>query len=757
MTTRNKESQYQQFDYNTLPQTLKEQKRFCLWKIINNTKIPINALTNGSAKSNDPSTWSDFETAVKNLPLFRANGIGFMLGSGFFGVDIDEDNKELISEFVSTLKSYTEYSQSGKGIHIICKGVLPVGRRRKGTIEMYDSVRFFALTGNKVEGTEDYDVEDRTDEIKTLYDKYLKEEEKEVYSASGSTTRLLTNTEIINKILSSKNANLFSLLYYGNYEGLYKSQSQADIALCNILAFWCNKNKEQMNEIFKSSKLYRPKWDEKRGELTYGELTLNQAINNCRNTYSTLYQTSSGYYITPNGEKIETPKEYSLNDTGNAERFVDTFGEDIRYNVDNKVWMIWNGKFWQVDEKEEIKKRADILVKMIKEEAINEEDKDKSRALLKNANRIASNIGKNAMLKEAQHLSNIAIKNNEFDINPYLLNAQNGVIDLRNGTIQPHNKNFYMSKICSYNCEMDLKPNLWNKFISEIFCEDKDLINFIHKAIGYSFTGLNREQCFFELTGEGGNGKSVFLNTIYEILGNYIINMDIKSILNKNNNNNGASSDIARLNGVRFVRTNEPDEGSRFAEGLVKQLTGGDVVTARFLYGKEFEFKPYFKLWIACNSKIIVRGTDKGIWRRIRVINFNKIFNEQTADKGLEEKLKAEASRILGWCVKGAMKYFKEGLEMCESVRSATKEYQTEMDIVSQFIDEEIESSILGKIQASVLYARYKERTKNGNEYTMTQTKFGRECAKRFKKQNINGTIYYTGITFKNYEQYQSR
>ena len=143
------------FDYTNIPTELKSLKRWVLWKLKNTdkgktTKVPINAKNGYGAKSNDSDTWTTFDEALKNVDYFGCDGLGFMLGKGYFGVDIDHaiDNQELIDEFVDHLKSYTEISQSGEGIHIICKGVLPTGARRRGNIEMYDSARFFALTGN---------------------------------------------------------------------------------------------------------------------------------------------------------------------------------------------------------------------------------------------------------------------------------------------------------------------------------------------------------------------------------------------------------------------------------------------------------------------------------------------------------------------------------------------------------------------------------------------------------------------------------
>lgn len=268
------------FNYDNIPRELKELKRWVLWKLRDTdkgktTKVPINAMNGYGAKSNDPETWTSFEMAMKNVEFYNCTGLGFMLGNGYFGVDIDHaiDEKELIEEFVQGLDSYTEISQSGTGIHIICKGVLPVGARRKGNIEMYDNARFFALTGNLYDKGHKYTIEDRTSEIKSLWGKYLDDTPKQVDSnayvyrkeqnsnRNATTISSLSDNEIIDKIQQSKNGNLFNLLYCGQWEGLYPSQSEADMAFCSILAFWCARDENQIDRIFRTSKLMREKWD----------------------------------------------------------------------------------------------------------------------------------------------------------------------------------------------------------------------------------------------------------------------------------------------------------------------------------------------------------------------------------------------------------------------------------------------------------------------------------------------------------------
>ena len=747
------------YDYSKIPQELKQLNRWVLWKLKVNekgktTKIPINAKNGYGAKSNDPDTWVSFDEALEKVEYFNCKGLGFMLGNGYFGIDIDHqlDNKDLINEFVNTLSSYTEISQSGEGIHIICKGVLPIGNRRKGNIEMYDSARFFAMTGNALNDIEH--IEDRTEEVKPLYQKYLGQEKQEqevyVYNVDyrNNSYNVLTDEEVLIKAQESSNGNLFSCLYYGQWEGLYDSQSQADLAFCSLLAFWCSKNEDQMDRIFRSSKLNRSKWDEKRGNTTYGRMTIEKAVSNCRDVYGQTYNNSQVY--NPITGEVSSKKEYDLNDTGNANRFIDRFGTNIRYNFDNKVWIVFDGKTWVEDTKQIVKKQADIMINEMKVEAIQEPDKDIRKDKLNNVKHLASNSGKEAMLKEAMHIGATPSTNADYNTDNYLINCFNGIVDLKTGTLIPHDKKYMISKNTHMECDLVNEPKRWKQFLLEIFNGSQEMVDFIQVALGYTLTGDTKEQCFFQCYGEGANGKSVFFDIVYTIFGDYGLNSQIESFLAKANAQNGASSEIARMNGARFIRTNEPNDNSRLNEGLVKQLVGGDITTARFLYGKEFEFKPVFKLWIATNYKLVVRGTDKGIWRRMMVIPFKVTFEGDKRDKNLTEKLLAEAPQILGWIVKGCLKWQKEGLSPAPEIEKETSSYKQEMDIVLKFINDCVISNPNKREKASDVFKEYKTWARTSNEWDgMTQAKFGIEMGKRFEKKNINGYVYYMGLMLK--------
>lgn len=740
-----------------IPDELKRLKQWVCW--VGADKIPKSALTGGNAKSNDSSTWADFETAVKACERFGFDGLGFMFANGYFGVDLDHclDKVDFCDEFVETLQSYAEISKSGSGLHIICKGVLPDGARRKGGVEMYSSGRYFICTGN-LYNSKYKEVADCTESIKVLHSKYLPSDVPKL--EPRKVTQIdFSDEEIIDKARNCKTGYLFNMLYSGNWQGVYSSQSEADIALCNQLAFWTQKNIKQMDRIFRSSGLMRGKWDEKRGDKTYGQITIGKACASTIDVYEpNRYQDDKLAFALFKDGKVgvkEPKKQYDMTDTGNAHRLFDKFGDIIRYSYNRKKWMYWDGKLWRIDDSGEVKKLADIICEDIKKEAFMEQDEKTQMDLLKWASKSASSKGKEAMIKECQHLDGIPVSPDDFDIYTDFLNCQNGIVNLRNGELIPHDPNFMMSKICfSEYDNSDKKPEMWLKFLDDVTNHNKELQAYIQKCIGYSISGSTREQCAYFLYGMGNNGKSTFLDTVADLMGNYSANAQPETIMMKRFGGDGAGSDIARLKSSRFVTSEEPTEGVRLNEGLLKQLTGGSKITCRFLYGDEFEYTPEFKIWVATNHKPIVRGTDFGIWRRLKLIPFEVNIPAEKVDKALKYKLRKEFPQILHWAVEGCMKWQKEGIQEPKCVQDAVKEYKQEMDLLAGFLEEcvIIDYDFGQRIPATELFRVYSKWAHENNEYVMTSKKFFREVGKKLPEKGRSAKgVFYPHIKFTEY------
>lgn len=752
--------------YKNIPIDLMERDTWVCWKYQKDkngrkTKVPINPHTGSLAKSNDPTTWSDYKTAIGTSQNF--DGIGFMLGDGIFGIDLDNVENEIqeylenndvdniVGEFVETMESYAEVSPSGKGIHILVKGELPAGGRRRGNVEMYSELRFLTFTGFRIGRFKEV-TEDEMGKINYLHNKYIvkPESESQKINKTNGSGNDLSSDELIDIAKKSKNGLRFTTLFEGDWPQFYDSQSEADMAFANDLAFWTARDANKMDDIFRKSNLYRDKWDEMRGKDTYGNLTIQNAIDTCSNEFIP-ENTDKDFQIFVMDDAIKPVKKdkrYSYDDTGNAERLKDKFGSFIRYNYTAKNWMYYDGKRWKNDDAGKMKGLVDKVIASLKSEKISDsyegyDEKEIKKFRTRHWKDSRNHSKKENMLKECQHL--LPVHNHNFDSDFKLFNTQNGYLNLDTGELLDHDKNKFFTKISNSEYTDKADCPKWEDFLNDIFLGNQELIKFIQRCAGYSLSGHTSEQVLFVLYGNGRNGKSVFLDIMNEVFGNYATNIRPQAIM-ANKQKSDASPEIAKLDGARFVTTTEPNEGDRFDEGLLKQLTGGDKVTARNLYENEFEFVPQLKLWMATNHKPYVRGTDEGIWRRFVIIPFEKQIPKDEVDKNLTKKLKKELPAIMKWCVDGFLEWQRIGLAEPQIVKEQRDEYRTEMDPIEMFIEECCRRrSETSSIKSSTLFQAYDNWAKENHQYRMTNTKFGKEMKKKFKWKRSNG-VQYLGI-----------
>lgn len=768
------------FNYQNIPQELRNLKQWGLFELKwvearkKNTKIPINPYDGSAGKSNDPNTWSDFDTAMRALnDIERADGLAFYFANGYVGLDIDHidsnledwragdnDPNNLVNKFQDlTDNTYMEVSQSGTGIHAIFKGKIPGRRRRKGNYEMYQTGRFFALTGNNI--IPDPTIKSMSDdEMKALYEfLFGKDNVVQLHSETDNITPVdLSVVEIIKRAENSaKTGTRFTMFMKGGWEQFYSSHSEADMAFANDLAFWTGRDFHKMDTIFRNSSLMREKFDEKHGAVTYGTSLLNKAINETQNIYnpeSDSQDSESSYTFSFNEDKTKKIMPRSWDDQGRGLRMRDQFATVLKFNAVDKKWFFFNGSYWQEDiGNQKVELAAERVANSIKKEKpelsfSTKTDEDKAmNEWYRFQKDSRSHMAKMHMIDEFKKY--VIVKHGEFDKEDMLLNTESGYVDLSNGELHDHDidKKFSHQTLAEYSDNVDAP--LWDKFLNQIFNNDEELIHYVQKAIGYSFTGSVDEQCLFILNGRGRNGKSVFSNVVSDVAGNYAKQMNVQTIVAKKNQSGSANSDIARLEGARIVTSSELNEGDRFDESLVKQLTGGDKILARFLYGSEFEYKPKFKIWMATNHLPIIRGTDDGIWRRIKIIPFNIQIPKEKVDKKLEYKLKAEYTGILNWIVQGAIMWQQEGLEDPEAVRQVIENYRAEMDPLDAFLEECCTTGQNYSIKAREMYDAYHEWAKESEEYKMSLNKFGREMSKKLLRVKKRDGWYYVGLKLK--------
>lgn len=752
------------------------------------TKVPYNPKTGKKAATNRPETWGTYVEAVAAARRYHHDGVGFVVTTSdpFCGIDLDHCRDAETGEIeawaraiVAQMRSYTEVSPSGTGLRILVCGMLPPQHRRDGDIEMYDSGRFFTITGQHLGGMP-FDLERRQEALDALHRAvfaariYGVDEAQPIRPSRGQGPTRLDDTAIVKQAQEARNGAKFARLWAGDTSEYGGNQSSADLALCNLLAFWSGGDATRMDRIFRQSGLMRAKWDELRGESTYGARTIAAALATTRDYYSDPKVTplrapkeparrprtdgSSALKADPADDEEDTDADgngpltpgvspdghANRTDLGNARRLVERHGENMRFVATWNQWLIWDGRRWRRDTTAEAVRLAKETVASIYLEVLESEDADERKEIIKWAARSEAEARIRAMLALAQSEPEIALESDSFDRSPYLLTVENGTLDLRSGKLLTHDRRHLLTRLAPVVYDPRAECPTWLAFLTRIMADDDELIGFLQRAIGYSLTDDTSEQVLFLLHGNGQNGKSKMLEAIEGVVGDYGMQTPTTTLMAKRDNN--IPNDVARLKGARFVKAIETDEGHALAESLVKQMTGGDMLSARFMRGEWFDFRPSFKLWLAANHLPTIRGNDDGIWRRIRYIPFEVQIPEDERDNQLGEKLKAEYPGILAWAVQGCLLWQCDGLKPPEKVTRATSAYRETMDRFSAFLEDCCVLTKNATVSAKRLRAAYEQWCADNGEHPKNQTWFGLQLQRRGAIKDKNGTVSYRGI-----------
>jgi putative DNA primase/helicase len=378
--------------------------------------------------------------------------------------------------------------------------------------------------------------------------------------------------------------------------------------------------------------------------------------------------------------------EFALTDLGNAERLVARHGNDLRFAA-GLGWLVWGGQRWKPDRDGEVMRRAKQTVRAIPVEAEGL-DADGRKGVFKWAITSESEPRLRAAVKLAESEAAVVVPVDELDADPWLLNAPNGTVDLRSGELREHRRSDLLTKITGASYQPDAYFELWDDFLKAVTAGNLELAAFLARAIGYSVTGHTGEEVLFFGHGPTATGKSTFFDAVKSALGDYADVADFETFL-KRRGDAGIRNDIARLVGARLVVSIEVDEGRQLAEGLLKLVTGGDPVTARFLYRETFEFRPSFKLWMAANERPRVNADDAAMWRRIIQVPFTHTIPESERDDRVKLKLRTNPdaqAAILAWAVQGCLEWQRHGLAVPDCVRSYTAEYRAENDLLADWL-----------------------------------------------------------------------
>jgi putative DNA primase/helicase len=415
-------------------------------------------------------------------------------------------------------------------------------------------------------------------------------------------------------------------------------------------------------------------------------------------------------------------------DYGAAERLHAAFGKEFRH-CDALGFLVWDGTRWKPDENETLMRRLALeTARQLFAQAATLNDNQRE-AWVKHSLSCERGAALKTAVEFVKTVPGVKVTVKQLDRDPMLLNVENGTLDLNTGKLRPHNPLDLITKLAPVTFDPTAECPRWLEFQRTICADDDDLIAFKQRAYGYTATGKTSEDALFIAYGSGANGKSTELDAVLGILGDYANTAQFETFAVKKNE--GVRNDLADLVGARFVSASEGENRQRLAEGLVKQLTGGDVLKARFLHREFFRFKPEFKIWLATNHKPVINGTDGGIWRRIRLVPYSVTIAPEKRDKRLREKLQAEKSGILNWILEGCKLWLEHGLGSAEAVTAATESYRQESDALLEFMTARCVVGEAHSELAGNLYAAYQHFCEESGEEAFSSTLFGRMLTER--------------------------
>ncbi|HRD90957.1 MAG TPA: phage/plasmid primase, P4 family, partial [Accumulibacter sp.] len=406
--------------------------------------------------------------------------------------------------------------------------------------------------------------------------------------------------------------------------------------------------------------------------------------------------------------------------------FTRRYAQDWRYCAQWGKWLVWTGNRWQPDDTLLV---THLMRHICREAAI----KASSHRL---AAKLASSSTVNGVERLARSERRHASTSDEWDSDPWLENSPGGVVDLRTGKLRPHDRADRMTKITTATPKGTCPR--WLAFLSDITRGDADLMAYLQRVVGYCLTGVTSAHALFFPYGTGANGKSVFVNVITTILGDYAANAPMDTFMEARTDRH--PTDLAGLRGARFVSSIETEQGRRWNESKVKAITGGDKVSARFMRQDFFEYLPQFKLVIAGNHKPSIRNVDEAMKRRLHLIPFTVTIPPEKRDGKLTEKLLKERDGILAWAVEGCLAWQRDGLKQPASVMSATDEYFEAEDALGQWIDERCLLTKACREGVSELFADWREWAERVGEYVGSVKRFSESmAARKFEKCRLTG------------------
>lgn len=753
-----------------VPVELRDLPQWIAWKNENGSKRPKTLGGKRNASVSDPATWATFDNAtaaVRDAEPGVFSGVGFVFTKNdpYVGIDFDNCLKdgeidEWARRWLDRLCGYAEVSPSGDGVKVWVCGKLPGsgGGRKIGDddhtgIEMYDHGRYFTVTGDAL-AIPDGPIPDRQDVIDELY-AWIKSRPEPAIAAEKP--KPSTPDAILAKQLTSSGDPV---------------QSHAASALASEVATVAATGIGNRNlQLFKSAAALDELVNAGSLDAATVDRELRAAARSAGLSESEISQTLASARRKVGGkardlshvgkgrpaiELADVPIEavpdvdtrlagLPRTDLGNAERLIARFGADLRYCPAWKNWFVWDGRRFAPDETGAVFRLAERTVRgMLHETAtLDDADERKAHAGWQRASESRARI--ESMIKLAQTLDGVPVIHDDLDRDGWLLNCPNGTVDLRTGELRPHDRADLITQLCPVEYDPDAKCPLWDATLDLFFDGDDRLITYWQRLGGYFLTGVVREHVLPICYGTGANGKSTILGTLIAVMGKDYALQAPPSML-ASHKHEPHPTVLADLFRKRLVVAIETEEGQTLNESLIKMLTGGDDIRARRLYQDHWSFTPTHTVVMATNHRPVIKGRDRGIWRRAKLIPFSVSLPPEQWDTTVKERLAAEYPGILAWAVRGCLAWREVGLHEPETITRATEAYQEEQDVIGSFLAAVAVTGPSYRVKAGKLYEAYRSWAEGAGEPVISLRKFGESLTERGFAKTNSGGIWYLGI-----------
>jgi putative DNA primase/helicase len=701
------------------PDELRIKDQFVAWREEDRdgdpTKVPY-SIRGGRASSTNPETWAPFETAIAYAEEHSMSGVGFVFTEDdpYAGIDIDKCRNAETGEIepwarkiVAAFDSYTEVSPSGTGLHIFVKATLPGRNNRKGPVEMYESRRYFTLTGEHLDGTPT-DIHERQDVLERLY-RHVFEDEKPADETNGHRPRTASldvdDEDLLELAMRAKNGEKFSRLWRGDTSDYGDDESRADLALCSLLAFWTDGDTERMDRLFRQSGLMRDKWNRR----DYRERTFSRVLEG----KTEFFQPGEAVSVKVNGSrpktsgKLSPPTHDELRD-----RWI---GGNPNHAYGLSEWRHYERGMWPAVSETSVKRKLSDVIEEAKPEGI------------KPTASILASVTELTRVK-------VFVPDEKWDADPDILICKNGALRISTGELENHRADHYATSAVPYEYRPGVKTLAWDYFIRNTV---PVAAAFLQEFAGYALTTNMSHELAVWLYGPPGSGKSTFLAGLQAMLGHRAGILGLADL-------EKSRFTLADLPGKTLVVASEQPSAYLASTNTLNAIISGEPIQVERKYRDPFTVIPRTKVCWAMNELPRVADANSGLFRRVKVVGFPEL-PEDKRDPEIKQLIEQEGAGILNWALEGLNRLNQRGhFEIPAGVLDATKQFRENNDVPALFIEDRCIQGMDFEMPAARLYREYKYWCEENGHRPQSSTRVAADWQRLGfeRKRTMSGTVY---------------